>query len=221
MKEEIQEFKQKIADDFNNGKKLLKDLENNVTIFGSARTSPTDKYAIQAQNIAFKLAQKGINVITGGGNGIMQAANRGAYKSNNAESIGLSIKLPHEQSENPYTTKGLTFNYFFSRKYMLVKYSRACIVFPGGYGTLDELFEVLTLTQTGKMAGGFKVYLVGEDYWKYLIKFIKKSLYAEGMINKEDIDLIKLTDDLDFISEDISKLLNHEFIQDDIDKLLK
>lgn len=221
MKKDEKIYKQKIADDFNNGKKLLQELDNNVTIFGSARTAQTDTYSIQAQNIAYKLAQKGINVITGGGNGIMQAANRGAYKSNNAESVGLSIKLPHEQSSNPYTTKGITFNYFFSRKYMLVKYSRACIVFPGGYGTLDELFEVLTLTQTGKMAGGFKVYLVGVDYWKYLLKFIKKSLYKEGMISKKDIDLIKLTDDLDFICDDIEKLLNTEFIEDEIDKLLK
>jgi len=214
-------YKQKIADDFNNGKELLQDLENSVTVFGSARTAPTDDYAIQAQTLGFELAKKGINVITGGGDGIMQAANRGAYKANNAESIGLSIQLPFEQSSNPYTTKGITFNYFFSRKYMLVKYSRACVVFPGGYGTLDELFEVLTLTQTGKMAGGFRVYLVGVEYWKYLLKFIKKSLYKEGMINKEDIDLIKLTDDLDFICEDIGNLINHEFIKEDIDLLIK
>ncbi len=130
-----------------------------------------------AQKLAYKLAKQGVNIITGGGDGIMQAANRGAYKANNADSIGLSIQLPFEQSENPYTTKNLTFNYFFSRKYMLVKYSKACVIFPGGFGTLDEMFEVLTLTQTGKM-NGFKIFLVGEDYWKYLIKFIK-NLYIK------------------------------------------
>jgi len=198
--------KKSIADDFNYGKELLQDLKNSVTFFGSARTSQTDKYAILAQKLAYKLSKKNINIITGGGDGIMQAANRGAFKANNAHSIGLSIDLPFEQSTNPYTTKNLTFNYFFSRKYMLVKYSQACVVFPGGFGTLDELFEVLTLTQTGKM-DGFKIYLVGVDYWKYLIKFIKKSLYKEKMINKEDLDIITLTDDIKLIEKEIGKLL--------------
>jgi len=207
MKKEETFCKEKIALDFNNGKDLLKDLEHSVTFFGSARTSQTDKYAMLAQKLAYKLAKKGVNIITGGGDGIMQAANRGAYKANNADSIGLSINLPFEQSENPYTTKNLTFNYFFSRKYMLVKYSKACVIFPGGFGTLDEMFEVLTLTQTGKM-NGFKIFLVGEDYWKYLIKFIKKSLYKEKMINKEDLDIIVLTDDIKLIEKKILKLVS-------------
>ena len=198
--------KKSIADDFNYGKELLQDLKNSVTFFGSARTSQTDKYAILAQKLAYKLSKKNINIITGGGDGIMQAANRGAFKANNAHSIGLSIDLPFEQSTNPYTTKNLTFNYFFSRKYMLVKYSQACVVFPGGFGTLDEMFEVLTLTQTGKM-NGFKIYLVGVDYWKHLIKFIKKSLLKEKMINKEDLDIITLTDDIKLIEKEIGKLL--------------
>ncbi|WP_083568775.1 TIGR00730 family Rossman fold protein [Arcobacter sp. LA11] len=198
--------KKRIADDFNEGKELLQNLKNSVTIFGSARTPQTDKYSILAQKLAFKLSKKNINIITGGGDGIMQAANRGAYKADSAHSIGLSIDLPFEQSTNPYTTKNLTFNYFFSRKYMLVKYSQACVVFPGGFGTLDEMFEVLTLTQTGKM-NGFKVFLVGVDYWKYLIKFIKKSLYKEGMINKEDLNIITLTDDIKLIEKEIEKLL--------------
>lgn len=199
--------KKTIADDFNKGSQLLRDLEHSVTIFGSARTAPTDEYAILAQKLAYKLAKKGVNIITGGGDGIMQAANRGAYKADNAHSIGLGIDLPFEQSTNPYTTKELTFNYFFSRKYMLVKYSHACVVFPGGFGTLDEMFEVLTLTQTGKM-NGFKIFLVGENYWKYLLKFIKKSLYAEGMINKEDLDIITLTDDIKLIEKEILKLVS-------------
>lgn len=198
--------KKRIADDFNYGKELLKDLKNSVTFFGSARTAQTDKYSILAQKLAFNLSKKDINVITGGGDGIMQAANRGAYKANSAHSVGLSIDLPFEQSTNPYTTKNLTFNYFFSRKYMLVKYSQACVVFPGGFGTLDEMFEVLTLTQTGKM-NGLKVFLVGVDYWEYLMKFIKKSLYKEGMIDKKDLDIITLTDDIKFIEKEIGKLL--------------
>jgi uncharacterized protein (TIGR00730 family) len=197
--------KKTIADDFNNGKELLKSLKNSVTIFGSARTKQTSKDAMLAQKLAYNLAKKGVNIITGGGDGIMQAANRGAYKANNADSIGLNILLPHEQSKNPYTTKDLTFNYFFSRKYMLVKYSHACIVFPGGFGTLDEMFEVLTLVQTGKIKD-FKIFLVGVDYWKYLLKFIKKSLYKEKMINKEDLKIIKLTDNIKYIEKEILKL---------------
>lgn len=207
MKREENFCKDKIAMDFNEGKELLKDLEHSITFFGSARTAQTDKYSILAQKLAYKLAKKGINVITGGGDGIMQAANRGAYKANNAHSVGLSIELPFEQSSNPYTTKNLTFNYFFSRKYMLVKYSKACVIFPGGFGTLDEMFEVLTLTQTGKM-NGFKIFLVGEEYWKYLLKFIKKSLYKEKMIDEADLDIIALSDDIKSIEKKILKLLN-------------
>jgi uncharacterized protein (TIGR00730 family) len=198
--------KKKMADDFNKGKELLENIGPCVTIFGSARTEQSNDWAISAQKLAYSLAKDGINIISGGGNGIMQAANRGAYKSDNAHSIGLNIELPHEQSTNPYTTKNLTFNYFFSRKYMLVKYSKACVVYPGGFGTLDELFEVLTLTQTGKM-NGFKVFLVGEEYWEYLMKFIKKSLYKEKMIDKKDLELITLTDDISLIKKEIKKLL--------------
>ena len=118
MKNEKIIYKSKIADDFNEGVKILKDIGPSVTIFGSARTEDSHDYSMQAQKMAYRLAKNGINVISGGGDGIMKAANRGAYKANNAESIGLSIKLPHEQTVNAYTTKSLTFNYFFSRKYM-------------------------------------------------------------------------------------------------------
>jgi len=206
MKKQEMIYKKSIADDFNQGKDLLKDLENSVTIFGSARTHESNIYALLANKLSYNLAKNAINVITGGGDGIMQAANKGAFKANKAHSIGLGIDLPFEQSLNPYTTKNLTFNYFFSRKYMMVKYSQACVVFPGGFGTLDEMFEVLTLTQTGKMKG-FKVFLVGYDYWKYLVKFIKKSLYKESMINEEDLDLITLTDDIKHIEEEIKILI--------------
>lgn len=206
MKKEKIIYKEKIEDDFNEGKNLLKPLINSVTIFGSARTSPNDKYALLAEKLAFRLSKNNINVITGGGEGIMQAANKGAYEANCAESIGLSITLPFENTTNEYTTKNLTFNYFFSRKYMLVKYSKACVIFPGGFGTLDEMFEVLTLTQTGKM-NGFRIFLVGCDYWKYLIKFIKKSLYKERMIDKKDLDIITLTDNIKLIEKEIKQLV--------------
>lgn len=198
-------YKNKIAEDFNQGKQLLKDLKNNITIFGSARTKEDDKYALLAEKLARKLAKKDINIITGGGFGIMKAANKGAFKAKKAESIGLNIVLPKEQNSNPYTSKSLTFNYFFSRKYMLVKYSKACVVFPGGFGTLDELFEVLTLTQTKKL-NNFKVFLVGCDYWKYLLKFFEQSLYKNKMISKEDLKIITLTDDIKLIKKEILKL---------------
>jgi len=196
-------YSKRINDDFNNGRELLKGLKNNVTIFGSARTKQTNLYSMKAQKLAYLLAHEGINIITGGGDGIMQAANRGAFKSSQGDSVGLSIELPFEQSVNPYTNKHLTFNYFFSRKYMLVKYSKACVVFPGGYGTLDELFEVVTLTQTGKMRDGFKVYLVGTDFWKDLIKFIKTTLVEEKMIDPGDLDIIKVIDDINEIKDEI------------------
>ena len=206
MKKEKVICKDKIAVDFNDGKELLQDLGKSVTIFGSARTSSDDKYAKLAEKLAFRLSKRNINIITGGGDGIMQAANKGAFEANTAESIGLNIYLPNEKTKNEYTTKNLTFNYFFSRKYMLVKYSKACVVFPGGFGTLDELFEVLTLTQTGKL-NGFKIYLVGCDYWKYLIKFIKKSLAKENMIDKEDLNIITLTDNIKKIEKEIKQLI--------------
>ena len=206
MKKEKIICKEKIAFDFNNGKELLQGLENNVTIFGSARTAETDKYAILAEKLAFSLSKNNINIITGGGEGIMKAANKGAFEAKCAESIGLNIYLPNEKTKNEYTTKSTTFNYFFSRKYMLVKYSKACVIFPGGFGTLDEMFEVLTLTQTGKL-NGFKIYLVGCDYWKYLIEFIKKSLYKENMIDEKDLDIITLTDDIELIEKEIKQLI--------------
>ena len=207
---EIVIFKKKIANDFHDGKKILDNIGPSVTIFGSARISQANDYAMKAQKIAYKLAKNGINIISGGGDGIMKAANRGAFKADTAESVGLSIKLPNEQTMNPYTTKHLTFNYFFSRKYMLVKYSKACIVFPGGFGTLDELFEVLTLTQTGKM-NGFRIYLYGKEYWKPLVKFIKNSLYKEKMIEKKDLKLIHLCDDLKTIEKDILSYIHENF----------
>ncbi|KAB7887252.1 LOG family protein [Poseidonibacter ostreae] len=199
-------YNKNIIKDFNDAKEILKDLKNNVTIFGSARTKDDDKYALLAKKLAKRLAKKEINIITGGGGGIMSAANKGAFEAKKAQSIGLNILLPKEQHPNPYTTQSLTFNYFFSRKYMLVKYSQSIVIFPGGFGTLDELFEIITLLQTKKL-NNIKIFLIGSDYWKPLLKFFKKSLCENRMIDKEDLDIFTLSDDIKFVEKSILKLI--------------
>lgn len=199
-------YNKNIIKDFNDAKEILKDLKNNVTIFGSARIKDDDKYALSAKKLAKRLAKKEINIITGGGGGIMSAANKGAFEAKTAQSIGLNILLPKEQHPNPYTTQSLTFNYFFSRKYMLLKYSKAIVIFPGGFGTLDELFEIIILLQTRKL-NNIKIFLVGSDYWKPLIKFFKKSLCKNKMIDKEDLDIFTLSDDIKFVEKRIHKLI--------------
>ena len=196
----------KIIADFVKGFDELGELGPTVTIFGSARTNKSDKYYKKAQKLSSMLASKGFNVMTGGGPGIMEAANRGAHEHNDVESIGLNIDLPFEQVTNPYTSKELTFDYFFSRKVMLVKYSIAYVIFPGGFGTLDELFESLTLIQTRKVTG-VKLFVVGVEFYEPLIEFIKDKLVPSGMIDEDDIDLICLTDDLKFVSSEIEKSL--------------
>jgi len=191
----------RIIADFVKGFDELGDLGPTVTIFGSARTKPENKYYEKAQQLSSMLAQNGYNVMTGGGPGIMEAANKGAHDYD-VESIGLNIDLPFEQLLNPYTTKELTFDYFFSRKVMLVKYSMAYVIFPGGFGTLDELFESLTLVQTKKISG-VKIFLVGIDFFQPLVTFIKEKLVAEGMIDDVDLEIIRLTDDLEFVVDEI------------------
>ena len=192
----------KITADFVKGFDALSDLSTAVTIFGSARLNEDDIYYQQARMLSQKLAKSGFNVLTGGGPGIMEAANRGAFEQGGVDSIGLNIDPPFEQVPNPYTTKEQTFDYFFSRKVMLVKYSIAYVIFPGGFGTLDELFEALTLIQTRKVEG-VKVFLVGEAFYKPLISFIKESLIPAGMIDESDLELICLGDDLDHIVSEI------------------
>ena len=196
----------KIMADFVKGFDELGDLGPAVTVFGSARLKEGSKYYEMASAFTEKLAAKKFNVLTGGGPGIMEAANRGAFEHGGVESIGLNIDLPFEQKLNPYTTKEQTFDYFFSRKVMLVKYSLAYVIFPGGFGTLDELFEALTLVQTRKVEG-VRIFLVGEDFYNPLIDFIDDCLISHGMIDKEDIDLITISDDLDFIVSEIDKSL--------------
>jgi len=195
----------KILADFVKGFDELGDLGPSVTIFGSARTKKSDKYYKKAQKLASMLGAKGFNVMTGGGPGIMEAANRGAH-GHDVESIGLNIDLPFEQTANPFTTKELSFDYFFSRKVMLVKYSIAYVIFPGGFGTLDELFEALTLIQTRKVTG-VKVFVVGVEFYQPLIDFIKSKLVENDMIDKNDIELIRLTDDLKLVTSEIEDSL--------------
>jgi uncharacterized protein (TIGR00730 family) len=171
----------------------LSDIRDGVSIFGSARTSPSDPHYQAAVETARLLAEAGIPVITGGGPGIMEAGNRGAMEGNGM-SIGCNIELPFEQGSNPYLRRSLNFKFFFVRKTMFVKYATAFIVFPGGYGTLDELFEALTLIQTGKVKH-FPVILFGTAYWAGLIDWLTKTVAAERKVNPAALKLFSVTDD--------------------------
>lgn len=198
----------RILADFVKGFDDLGELGPTVTMFGSAKSKSGSKYYKKAEELSSMLAQRGFNVMTGGGPGIMEAANRGAHKHKNIESIGLNVDLPFEQTPNKYTTIDLNFDYFFSRKVMLVKYSIAYVIFPGGYGTLDELFEALTLVQTKKVTG-VKIFVFGVEFYKPLLRFLEKKLYKNGMISEQDLHIITLTDDLKQILNEIeSSLLN-------------
>jgi len=165
-----------------------------VTIFGSARVREGTTYYEMTREIAKRMAQMGFTVMTGGGPGIMEAGNRGAFEVG-GRSVGVNIQLPFEQAGNPYVDREVTMRYFFTRKTVLVKYSYAFIVMPGGAGTLDEMFETVTLIQTGKIRN-FPIVLMGRDYWQPLMDFIYK-MVDEGMISPEDPDLIFFTDDMD------------------------
>lgn len=168
-----------------------------VTIYGSARTPVDDPYYKLAEKIAAELAKSGYGVITGGGPGIMEAANKGAFEADGL-SIGLNISLPHEQHANPYTNFPLDFKYFFVRKVMLMKYSMAFICMPGGFGSLDELFESLTLIQTERIRP-FPIVLVGSDFWSGLVQWIEDKMLTMGNISVDDIQLFKILDDVDDI----------------------
>ncbi|MFP5381952.1 MAG: TIGR00730 family Rossman fold protein [Gammaproteobacteria bacterium] len=163
-----------------------------VSIFGSARTPPDHAYYMLTETIARKLSDAGFSVISGGGPGIMEAANKGAYFGK-SPSVGLNIQLPHEQSANPYQDISQTFRHFFARKVMFVKFAAAYVVMPGGFGTLDELFEALTLVQTGKIAD-IPIILVGSSFWTGLAEWVKDRLVSEGMISPDDIRLMRILD---------------------------
>lgn len=192
----------KIMGEFVNGYEKLSKIGPCVSIFGSARTKPADKYYQLAVNIAKKLSENGYGVITGGGPGIMEAANKGAYNAGGT-SVGLNIELPFEQHDNPYidSDKSIDFDYFFVRKVMFVKYSQGFIVMPGGFGTLDELFEAITLIQTHKI-GKFPIILVGKKFWSGLVDWIKETLLnSHNNISKEDLYLLNIVDTEDEVIE--------------------
>lgn len=180
-----------------------------VTVFGSARFKETHPYYQSARDLGAKLARAGFTVMTGGGPGIMEAANRGA-KDVNGFSLGCNIELPHEQKPNPYLDKWITFRYFFVRKVMLVKYSYAFIGMPGGFGTMDEIFELATLIQTGKIRE-FPLVLVGKSFWEPLIDFLRERLLKEQTIDPQDIDRITVSDDLDYVVDYVTKTVIHRF----------
>ena len=186
----------KIMAEFVDGFETMDKIGPCVSIYGSARTKPDHKYYKLSEQIAAKLVHEGFGIITGGGPGIMEAGNKGAYKEG-GKSVGLNIELPYEQSHNPYIDRDklINFKYFFVRKVMLVKYAQAFIFMPGGFGTLDEMFEALTLIQTHKIER-VPVILVGKSYWKGLLAWVRETmLHKEHNISEEDLDLFYMTDD--------------------------
>ncbi|HEY6220103.1 MAG TPA: TIGR00730 family Rossman fold protein [Gemmatimonadaceae bacterium] len=183
----------RIMGEFIEGFDTLASVRKGVTIFGSARTHPDDPQYVAAQEVARILAQAGYAIITGAGPGIMEAANKGC-KEGGGHSIGCNIELPFEQGANPFVDTLVNFRYFFVRKTMFIKYSNAFIIFPGGFGTLDEAFEALTLIQTGKLYQ-FPVIMFGRHYWAGLIRWLQSRVLGEEKISPGDLDLILLTDD--------------------------
>ena len=185
-----------IAQEFREGFEAVDKIDRPaVSIFGSARIAQSDPVYEAARSLARRFAEEGWAVVTGGGPGVMEAANRGA-KEGGGLSVGFNIELPHEQSANGYIDLALTFRHFYARKTMFVKAAEGFIVFPGGFGTADELFEALTLIQTGKVLH-FPVVLIGSDYWAELLHWITGELLADRMISPEDLELLYVTDDLD------------------------
>jgi uncharacterized protein (TIGR00730 family) len=204
----------KILSEFVEGYERMAAIGPCVSIFGSARTLPDNKYYSIAKEIAFLLTQKGYGVITGGGPGIMEAGNIGA-KDGQGASVGLNIKLPFEQYPNPYIDydKSINFDYFFVRKVMFVKYSQGFVVMPGGFGTLDEFFEALTLIQTYKI-GRFPIILVGKSFWEGLVDWIKKViLETENNINEEDMMLFSVVDTAEEAVEEIDKFYSQYLLK--------
>ncbi len=185
----------RIQSELVDGIEQLTKLGPAVTIFGSARLKEDDLHYQDAVRLSQLLAEAGLAVITGGGPGIMEAANRGAYQQG-GRSVGLNITLPHEQSANHYQSTSLSFRYFFVRKLMFVKHAVGFAIYPGGFGTMDELFEALTLVQTGK-AAKFPIVLVGKDYWGGLMDWLQNTMLASGCVDRKELDLLQLVDNAD------------------------
>lgn len=185
----------RIMAEFVEGFEHMSEIDKGVSIFGSARLAEGTKYYELARNVAKSLSLAGFDVITGGGPGIMEAANRGASESGVGKTVGLNIDLPFEQVGNPYVQHGINFRYFFVRKVMFLKYSSAVVVMPGGFGTMDEFFEILTLVQTNKVPAT-PIVLMGENFWRGLMDWVKDVMIDKDlMISPEDLNLIKITDD--------------------------
>jgi uncharacterized protein (TIGR00730 family) len=197
--------------EFVEGFDRLTDLGLAVTIFGSSRTKEGDPQYDAAVATAERLGEAGFTIITGGGPGIMQAGNEGAHRAK-AISVGLNIELPFEQHVNPFVDISLNFHYFFSRKMMLIKYAHAYVIFPGGFGTMDELFEALTLIQTGKVHN-FPVVLFDTKYWQGLLAWMRTTMAPEGKISAADIDLLFVTDSPEEATEYIVRCLSEESLR--------
>ena len=187
----------KVMSEFVEGFERLHKIGPCVSLYGSARTKPNETYYQVAEELGGKLTQSGYGVITGGGPGVMEAANKGAQEAG-GKSVGLNIVIPFEQQANPYVDfdKLINFKYFFVRKVMFMRYAQGFVVFPGGFGTLDEVFEALTLVQTEKVAQ-FPIVFIGEEFWKGLMDWIKETLLEKGMISKDDLNLFHIVDTAD------------------------
>jgi len=191
----------RIMAEFVEGIETLSQVENAVTIFGSARIKPDNIYYQKTENLARLLVKNGFNLITGGGPGVMEAANKGASEAG-GKSVGLNIRLPFEQKPNPYANIHIDYKYFFVRKVMFVKYAVAYVIMPGGFGTMDEFFEALTLIQTRKIKS-FPLILMGSEYWHGLIEWLKNTMLQEDKISPADMDLIQIIDE----PEEVVKLI--------------
>lgn len=195
----------RIMAEFVDAIETLSGINHAISIFGSARVKPGEPYYEKTVVLARRLAQEGFSVITGGGPGIMEAANKGAAEGG-GKSVGMNIRLPFEQKPNPYTNVHIDYKYFFIRKVMFVKYAMAYIILPGGFGTLDELFEALTLIQT-KRIKSFPVILMGSEYWKGLIDWMKDTMMRDLMIEKDDLDYFQVIDDPEEVVRHIKKFI--------------
>ena len=193
----------RIMSEFVDSIEQLSELPKAVAIFGSTKVTPADPYYQQAYDIAGRLAKEGFSIITGGGPGIMEAANKGA-KDAGGISVGLNIELPQEQKPNPYANTSLSFRYFFIRKVMFVKYSSAFIIMPGGFGTLDEFFEPVTLIQTDKIKP-FPVIMVGKKYWSGMVDWMKNTLLKGGKVTPEDMKIFEIVDTTDEVMKAVKE----------------
>ncbi len=213
IEKSLNERNNRVLKEFKEGISAIRKYPKSVTFFGSARTKPTEKYYKMAESLAGKICSEGYAVVTGGGPGIMEAGNKGS-KNACGTSIGFNIVLPFEQVINPYVTHGIDFHYFFTRKVAMTFSSESYIYFPGGFGTLDEFFEIITLIQTRKITK-VPVILVGSDFWNPLLKFIKETLLEKfNTISKKDLDLFIITDDEDEVVKIVKKAkMRNEFAE--------